>query len=154
MMREMWMSITGHTSFNAWRFAAKVFVIVNMTAYLALMLWSPGSLTYEVSRSQDAGIVPTVTWAVGIIMLIIDLLLSDHRVNGRRHWWGDAMVPAAYMVAGGGYLVFAYMCTLIDGTWALMLGSVLQALMCGWVAFLQKSLGTCPYRNRDDATSC
>lgn len=131
-----------HRSFNAWRFITKVFVIINMWAYWGLMMWVPNSLTHIVSRSHDAGEIPTIVLGFGIVILLIDLMLSDHQVNGRRHWFGEKLVPAAYMVAGGGYLVFCLMCSLVPGGWVLMFNAFIQAIMCGWVAYLHKSKGT------------
>ena len=125
-------------TYHHWRLITKVFIIANALVWALLMAFVPNSLTYVVAHLHHAGIIPTAVLIVGIGILTADLFLSDHMVHGQRKWFGLRFMPLAYMVMGGGYLIFAYMCTYVNGAGILMFNALIQATMAGWVAFLTK----------------
>lgn len=135
--------------YNLWRVVAKVFVIINMWAYWGLMMWAPGSLTYMISQSYNAGFVPAICMGLSMLLLIVDVFLADHSKQNRRYWFGEFVIPKAYMLCGGGYLVFAYMCSLMPGGWVLLINCIIQALMCGAVAVLDQAKSTSKKRAKE-----
>ena len=124
--------------YHHWRIITKVLIIANALVWALLMAFVPNSLTYVVAHTHEAGIVPTAALIFGIIVMTADLFLTDHRVEGKRKWFGLKWMPFAYMVLGAGYLIFALMCTLVSGGGILMFNALVQAVMAGWVAFLTK----------------
>jgi hypothetical protein len=124
--------------YHHWRLITKVFIIANALVWALLMAFVPNSLTYMVAHSHNAGSVPTVILFAGIVVLVVDLLLHDWLQNGRRRWCFENLMPMVYMAMGGGYLVFAFLCSFVDSAEILLFNALVQAAMAGWTAVLEK----------------
>ena len=122
--------------YNHWRILTKVFIVTNAIVSAFLMAFAPESLTYVVAHVHQAGIIPTIAFFAGIAVLLVDLFKTDHMIAGKRRWFGYKFMPVCYMIIGAGYLIFAFMCSFVDGASVLMINALIQTALTGWVAVL------------------
>jgi hypothetical protein len=127
------LNVEGPTGVHSWQVITKVFIIANAVVWALLMGWAPNSLAYVVAHSNYAGDIPFYLLCAAIAFLVTELLTP---FIPRAKVWCYNVIPFAYMLLGGGYIIFAFMCSFFPNAGIMATNALIQAAMAGWVAYL------------------